>query len=102
MMIKYKLIINPFAEQDLKDTKNWYDLQKEKLSIEFIEEVDILFKRIINNPFQFPVTKKNKIRKALVKRFPFSVLFYIEEDIINVFAVFHTYRNPNTWKKRIK
>ena len=100
-MIKYSLIINPFAEQDLEDAKSWYDLEKEKLSIEFIEEVDNILLRIINNPFQFPV-ENNKIRKALVKRFPFSIFFYIEKDVINVFAVFHTYRNPKIWKNRFK
>jgi len=98
-MIKYRLIINPFAEQDLEEASSWYDSEKENLSIEFITEVDKVLLRITHNPFQFPVIKNN-IRKALVNRFPFTIFFYVDKDIVNVFAVFHTYRNPIIWKKR--
>ena len=98
-MTKFSLLINPFAEADLIDAKDWYDLQKDNLSVEFVEEVKKSIFRIQENPKQFPVVKKN-IRKALVKRFPFLIFFYVEKDIINVFAVFHTHRNPLIWKKR--
>ena len=98
-MTEYKLLINPFAEADLIDTKEWYDLQKENLGLEFVNEVKKTIFRIQENPLQFPVIRA-KIRKALVKRFPFSIFFYIDETVINVFAVFHTHRNPIIWKKR--
>jgi len=98
-MIKHKLIINSFAEQDIEDACNWYNLQKEKLCNGFIEELDKIFLRITNNPFQFPVVTK-KIRKAVLNRFPYSVFFYIEKKIVNIFAVFHMHRNPAIWKKR--
>ncbi len=99
-MIKYKLIINSFAEQDMEDACMWYNLKKKRLCNEFIEELDTVFIRIVNNPFQFPLFEK-KIRKAIINQFPYSVFFYIEKEIVNVFAVFHTHRNPKVWKKRI-
>ena len=98
-MTKFSLLINPFAEADLTDAKDWYDLQKDNLGVEFVEEVKKSIFRIQENPKQFPVVKKN-IRKALVKRFPFLIFFYVENDLINVFAVFHVSRNPIIWKKR--
>jgi len=99
-MKKFKLLINPFAEKDIEDAKNYYDEQKEGLGEEFVQEVKKTVKRIKKNPFQFPKEKK-EARKVRVDRFPFGI-FFIEKDlIINVFSVFHFSRNPKTWENRI-
>ena len=100
-MRKFKLIINPFAEIDMKVAKEWYDFQKELLGDKFIEEAEIVLSRIITNPFQFPETLKD-IRKANLNRFPFSIYFTISKSIIIVFAVFHNKRNPVIWKNRLR
>ncbi len=39
---------------------------------------------------------------VIVKRFPFAIYYFIEENIINIFAAFHFSRNPKIWKQRIK
>lgn len=98
-MMKYQLIINPFAEQELEETKGWYNLQKENLGREFVLEIDKTIIRITENPFQFPKEKK-LIRKAVVDIFPYSLFFYVDNLTINLFAVFHSNRNPLIWKNR--
>jgi len=98
-MKTYKLIINPFAEIEIKETRNWYNLQKDNLGEEYLQEIKKTTIRIQENPLQFPKIK-NKIRKVVISRFPFSIYFYIDELTINVFAVFHTSRNPMIWKER--
>lgn len=99
-MNRFRLIVNPFAEHDLKISKKWYDLQKGNLGTEFILEVENTIQSILSNPFQF--TKiKGEIRRALIKRFPFGIYYFVKGDIINVFAVFHFNRNPKIWKSRI-
>lgn len=95
----YHLIINPFAELDLKLAKEWYDLQRYKLGEEFVLEIEKVFIRIAKSPKQFPI-EINNIHKAVVSRFPFSIYFTILETKIIVFAVFHNSRNPIIWKKR--
>ena len=57
--------------------------------------------RITENPFQFPKERKY-IRKATLSQFPYLVFFYVNDDLINVFAVFHSSRNPIIWRKRFK
>ena len=71
-MKSFQLIVNPFAELDLKLAKEWYDLQRHKLGGEFISEVEKVFIRVEKNPKQFPKELKD-IRKAVVRRFPFSI-----------------------------
>ncbi len=40
------------------------------------------------------------MRRALVRRFPYEVLYEIEEDEIVVYAVYHCARDPKGWKRR--
>jgi len=98
---KYSLIINAFAETDLEVALNWYASRKEGLDQDFIDEIDKAIQRIRDNPRQFAVVKK-QIRMSIVKRFPYGIYFYISDDIINVFAVFHFSRNPKVLQKRLK
>lgn len=99
--MEYKLIINPFAELELEEAKDWYNLQQDNLGNEFVMEIDKTIIRIIENPFQFPKEKK-QIHKAVVKNFPYYLFFYVDDFLINIFAVFHSSRNPMIWKKRFE
>jgi plasmid stabilization system protein ParE len=40
-------------------------------------------------------------RRALVRKFPYSIFYIIEEDTIFVIGVFHSKRNPNNWQDRL-
>ncbi len=95
----YKIIINPFAELELEEAKKWYNLQQKNLGNEFVKEIDKTIIRIEQNPLQFP-KEREQIRRAVVRRFPYSLFFYVDDFIINIFAVFHSSRNPIIWKKR--
>jgi plasmid stabilization system protein ParE len=97
---KYRLIINPFAEADLKIASDWYAAQKAGLDLDFIDEIEKSLQRIQHNPQQFATVRKH-IRMSIVKRFPYGIYFYVASEIISVFAVFHFSRNPKILRKRI-
>jgi len=94
-----KLIIGPFAEEDLKQAKEYYESQKEGLGDEFVDEVEKTTEKIVQNPLQFPKVKKD-LRKASVQRFPFGILYVFKDSLINVLSIFHFSRNPKIWKSR--
>ena len=100
-MKRYSLKFNSFAENDLKIAAEWYNEQKPGLDKEFIEEIDKAIQLILENPLQFAIIRK-EIRMAIVKRFPYGVYYYVGENSINVFAVFHFSRNPGLIIKRIR
>lgn len=100
-MKNYKLIINPFAETEIKEAREWYNSQKNNLGEEYLAEFKKTVLRIQSNPFQFPIIMK-EIRKADTGRFPYSVFYYVNQSVINIFAVFHTSRNPMIWKQRFE
>lgn len=56
-MMEHSLIINPFAEVEIKNARNWYDLQKDNLGEEFLLEIKEIIFRLKENPLQFPIIK---------------------------------------------
>ncbi len=99
-MKKYTLFINKFAEEDLENSKKYYDNQQQGLGSDFLLEIKEVVLRIEKNPYQFSVIDK-KARKVSLKRFPFAIFFVVEDNLINVFSIFHFSRNPDVWRKRI-
>jgi Plasmid stabilization system protein len=95
----YKYIISPFAELDLDSIHEWYALHEQDLFIKFDKEFSACLKQIVENPLQFPVIY-NKIRRALLKRFPYSIFFSIKGETVFILSVIHHKRNPKVWKQR--
>jgi hypothetical protein len=100
-MKQYRIVITEITEIDIVTGKNWYNSQQNTLGDEFISELENKIKVIKSNPYLFPSIKKD-IRKALIKRFPFGIYYFVEGDVINIFAVIHFSRNPKIWKQRLK
>jgi len=40
------------------------------------------------------------VRRALIRRFPFAVHYRVDRDEVVVIGVFHSRRDPRTWKNR--
>jgi toxin ParE1/3/4 len=51
------------------------------------------------NPRQFPLVFNN-VRRALLRRFPYSLFFIVEGETLLVIACFHASRDPLQWQKR--
>ena len=99
--IHYEIIISPEAENELLESKSFYEEQKDELGFEFLNEVELTINRLTFNPFQFPSHRIKMVRKAKVDRFPFNIHFAIQGDIIYVLAIFHCSRNQKSLKKRV-
>lgn len=52
------------------------------------------------NPERYPEVDVG-VRRAVAKRFPFSIYFRDYGEEIFVFSVFHGRRNPRVWEGRV-
>ena len=93
------LLLRPQAQVDVADTAGWYEDQKAGLGIRFLDEMDHVLSRIRLAPFQFPEIDPG-VRRGLLQRFPYSVYFSVGEASIEVIAVLHQHRHPDTWRSR--
>jgi plasmid stabilization system protein ParE len=96
----YSVRFTQTARAELIDAQDWYEGEAPGLGRRFRETVDAVTERMRGNPLQFPVVYKN-VRRALLRRFPYSLFFVIEDDTgLLVIACFHASRDPAHWQKR--
>lgn len=95
-----QLTLRPEAERDIEDAANWYQLRGYNLGHQFLDEVAATFEAIADRPESFPVVHRG-VRRALMHRFPFGVVFLPHADSIIVLAVLHGSRDPRRWQERI-
>lgn len=87
------LILSRDAEHDIKDAYDWYEEKQQNLGKAFITEVELIFRKIEENSQLHQLVLKN-IRRALCRRFPYSIYFINAGDNIIVLGVLHQRRSP--------
>ena len=81
------------ARLEFDEAVAWYEAQRLGLGLELKEEVDQFLDQIAANPEQF-CRVRGESRRAVLRRFPYSIHFLTESDRIVILAVFHAKRDP--------
>jgi plasmid stabilization system protein ParE len=87
------------ADADLREALAWYEDIHPDLGVRFALAVDAAVEAIAQSPLRFQIVH-GEIRRAGVKRFPYSLFFKLETRRIVVIACMHGRRNPTRWKLR--
>ncbi len=98
--MEYRVVIRPEAEDDLKEAFSWYEDRRKGLGYNFLLRVEAGLRFIERNPVISPPEYKGA-RKYLIKRFPYKIIYLVENNKIIVLAVIHGKRSPNLIKNRI-
>ena len=94
------IYFHSFANKELLAARDYYDDLIIGLGESFVGEVERCLNVIKDNAEAFPIIKDN-IRKAVILKFPYSILYRIEKENIYILAVMHQKREPNYWSDRI-
>ena len=94
------LTVTKDAQKDLDDAYQWYQEQNHGLGQEFIRCVDAKLIEISRAPLHHQVVYNDRVHRALTNRFPFSIYFVNEVEMITVFAILHQRRRPESWESR--
>jgi len=97
--MKYHIAVSPGAEADIDSASLWYEPTDPKLGFRFMSEADATIKRIRQYPYAFPLIR-GKVRRALLKRFPYSVYYSVLSDGVSIIAVLHQRRSETVWINR--
>ena len=81
-----QLILRPEAEQDLARAFFWYESRREGLGFDLMLQADAAFHQIQRSPQAFPVVHRG-VRKHLLRRFPYKVLYQVTGEKIIIVAV---------------
>lgn len=89
-----KVIFSEIAKQELDDASSYYEAQQPGLGIVFREEAKSSVDRIAKYPHAWSV-ERGDVRKYLLHKFPYKILYSVEEDHIVILAVAHQHRKPD-------
>jgi len=93
------------AKQELEAAAAWYEERRRGLGLEFIAEIDFVFGAVARSPSRFPlyprIAPELGVRRALARRFPYSIAFIDFPELIRVLAVAHERRRPGYWSARL-
>ncbi len=87
------------AEADLRDAINYYEGIRTDLDHDFAVEVYSAIQRAVLMPESWALIDTD-IRRSLVARFPYGVLYSVVNNNIYILAVMNLHRQPDYWKDR--
>ena len=102
-MKRYRLKIDSEALTDIREIVEWYEGQQSGLGNRFRDTVIDQIDYLKENPQLFAI-QYHQIRCMIVKKFPYMVHFYIDEqtETVIILAVISSDRNPMIWKEKTK
>ena len=93
------------AAEELDASADWYEARRRNLGIDFLRVVREALERIADNPQTWPLVRdvpaRLNVRRFLLRRFPYSIVFLELEDEIRVLAIAHSSREPGFWRHRL-
>lgn len=91
---------HPEAERELREAVEYYEDIGAGLGYDLSIEVYSAIQRAVAYPRAWPVLD-GEIRRALVRRFPYGVLYAEQEGTLLIVAVMNLRREPGYWKGRL-
>jgi toxin ParE1/3/4 len=97
--------LTPAANREIAEAAEWYEARQAGLSDRFFDEIDNALALIQRHPAAFSLLPDLPldlcVRRALLDRFPYCLIFLELRSEIRVIAVSHLKRRPDYWLSRL-
>ena len=102
-MKKYKVKVEPEALADIQEITDWYNKAQAGLGKRFQKTVIKHINSLSKDPHIYAIRYK-EIRCVIIKKFPYTAHFYINDDnnTVEVLAMISTDRNPKIWQEKTR
>jgi len=74
----------------------WYENRQPGLGTDFLRACDAAFSAIARMPAAFREVRP-RVRRALLRRFPYMVFFHVTDERVIVLGVVHVRQSPDVW-----
>jgi toxin ParE1/3/4 len=93
-------IFHPEAREEYIQAVQYYSDVRPELGVRLYEEIERLIQEIRREPTRFSQFSP-RTRRALARRFPYSVIYLDEPERVWIVAVMHAKRRPAYWRERL-
>ena len=90
---------DPAAQRELNEAADFYDAEDPGLGGAFLDAIERAIKQIQAFPESPPISLA-PVRTKVLSAFPFSVIYWVTDEVIIVLAVAHHRRRPGYWRGR--
>ena len=91
--MNYTVLIQSEAVNDTREAFDWYEAQQPGLGYEYLEEVENGYEKLSNQPLHYSFINE-RFRKLKVARFPYVIIYEIEDNRVIIVSVWHTSIKP--------
>lgn len=91
---------HPEAQDEFIAVAQFYESQTDGLGLDFVLTVERACQRLLRFPAAGPRSGR-RLRRLLVPKFPYGLLYRVEPERIYVLAVMHLHRRPGYWRSRL-
>ena len=90
------------ADEELIDEIVRYELRREGLGTEFLSAVREAVRLVAQNPGAWQASEHGRdVRRFVMDRFPFTIIYTELANEILVIAIAHASREPGYWRTRL-
>ena len=91
--------LHRLAERELNEAAQYYELERPGLGSAFLNEVQRCLRSISENP-EAGRAVAGQIRRRVLRRFPYGLLYTLRPDTIRILAIMNLKRRPAYWAGR--
>ena len=89
------------ASEEIEQSALWYRDRSEQAHAAFLRELDHAVETVLESPQVWPA-HVGGTQRYVFPTFPFSLIYFVEQNTVNIVAVAHHKRRPGYWRKRLK
>jgi len=90
---------HPMAQEELNEVAAYYEAESEGLGAAFLREVETAVRHVLDYPESAPSVNR-LVRKKLVRRFPYNLMYSVTPKDIRILAIASQKRRPFYWRGR--
>ena len=91
----YSVRYKPAAAAEVANAIAWYGQSQVNQAEAFVRDLERTETHLTSCPELYPRVE-GEIRRAVMRRFPYSVFYVIEQDLVVVLACMHQHQKPKT------
>ena len=88
-----KHIVSKLALKELKESQEYYDLQKSGLGDEFAQYIKSSIDDIFVMPYLYPIVI-TPVHRKVISRFPYNIFYRVDDNTIVILSIAHQHRKP--------
>jgi plasmid stabilization system protein ParE len=97
--MSYTLTIRKEAEFDIDEQFDYYEEKREGLGHDFLLCIEEALDKLQRNPLVYCKIHK-ELRRIPIRRFPYRIFYFVQNNNVIVMAVFHARKDPASWNDR--